>query len=400
LRSAGWLFALCVLAAGVTASLALVGGRTFAGVARGVLVLPPAVLRAVPWAGRGVRSMRGSPVRMLAAAAAGGVLLVVFGALFMAADAAFGAMVHRVFGDFDTGSTTRAVFCFGAVGFVSLAAAYLLAAPPAVEPELDADRVPRRLRLAEWALPVALLDALFAIFVLVQLTVLFGGHGEVLRAGGPTYAEYARGGFWQLLVVTVLTLGVIGLAVRLAPRTTMLERLWLRVLLGVLALLTLVIVASAMKRLALYAGEYGFTRLRVLVGACEIWLGVLFLLVLVAGIGLRARWLPRVALGTAVATLLVLAALDPDRFIADHNVDRYRETGRIDLWYLSELSPDAVPALARLPEPKRTCALLELADKIRRDHDSWPDYNLGRARARAALAPLLSGNSSYDFSRC
>ena len=42
----------------------------------------------------------------------------------------------------------------------------------------------------------------------------------VLRTAGLTYAEYARGGFWQLLVVTGLTLAVIAVAARKAPRET------------------------------------------------------------------------------------------------------------------------------------------------------------------------------------
>ena len=38
-------------------------------------------------------------------------------------------------------------------------------------------------------------------------------------------------------------------------------------------------------------------------------------------------------------------------------MQRYAETGRIDLDYLRGLSADAVPALDRLPEPLRSCAL-------------------------------------------
>jgi hypothetical protein len=75
-------------------------------------------------------------------------------------------------------------------------------------------------RRLEWVLPLALLDALVAAFVLVQLTVLFGGSRHVLRRAGPTYAEYARSGFWQLLAVSALTLLVIAGAMRWAPRRT------------------------------------------------------------------------------------------------------------------------------------------------------------------------------------
>ena len=99
----------------------------------------------------------------------------------------------------------------------------------------------------------------------------------------------------------MLTLLVIGVAGRVAPRVERVDRLLLRVLLGTLAVCTLAIVASAVRRLSLYEDAYGFTRLRVLVGAVELWLGVVYLLVVLAGVRLRAGWLPRAVAGTGLA---------------------------------------------------------------------------------------------------
>jgi len=280
----------------------------------------------------------------------------------------------------DASGAPRAMFLFTVVGLLGLAVAYLARSRPCT---VDLDGPARPLRTAEWVLPVALVDVLFAGFVLVQLTVLFGGHRHVLDTAELTYAQYARGGFWQLLVVTGLTLGVLAGAARWAPRTRPLDRVLLRVLLGTLAGLTLVIVASALRRMALYEDAYGYTRLRVFVMGVELWLGLLFVLVLVAGVRIDGRWLPRLALGTAVAGLLALAVLNPDRFIAAQNVDRYARSGRIDFYYLGSLSADAVPELARLPEPQRSCALALMSVP----DDDWRSYNLARVSARAVLGP-------------
>ena len=46
----------------------------------------------------------------------------------------------------------------------------------------------------------------------------------MLDTDGLTYADYARGGFWQLLVVTGLTLVVLAGAARWAPRDTRADR--------------------------------------------------------------------------------------------------------------------------------------------------------------------------------
>jgi Domain of unknown function (DUF4153) len=78
-------------------------------------------------------------------------------------------------------------------------------------------------------------------------------------------------------------------------------------------------------------------------------------------------------------------ALNPDRFIADRNVDRYYRAGRIDVSYLSGLSADAVPALDRLPAALRACALEPIADDLEHRPDAWRDLNLARSAARRLL---------------
>ena len=164
----------------------------------------------------------------------------------------------------------------------------------------------------------------------MQLTVLFGGHRHVLGTDGLTYAEYARAGFGQLVVVTLLTLSVVAVTVRFAPREPG-RNACAAAVLGVLCVLTLVIVGSALSRLHLYEEAFGFTRLRLFMNAFETWLGVLVGLVLLAGVRLRAAWLARAVVATAAVTLLALAAINPDAFVAQRNVDRYQATGKIDL---------------------------------------------------------------------
>jgi Domain of unknown function (DUF4173) len=379
-RAAGWLFALCLLAATVTASLALTRGSGAGALATRAVALLAGGLRAPGWARRGLArapANRATVLRRLATAVVSLALLVVFGALFVSADAAFADAVGRLLPD---GTGVGRTLLLVVAGTVVVAAAAVLAAPPDLS---GLGRAPvRRLRREEWLLPALTLVALFVAFVAVQAAVLFGGRAHVLGAGGPTYAGYARGGFWQLLVVTALTLAVLAAAARWVPRATAADRTLVRAVLGPLTALTLVIVASALARMATYEQAYGFTRLRLLVSVCELWLGVVLLLVLVAGVRLRARRLPEAAVAAAVAALLGLAILNPDRFIADRNVDRYETTGRIDTGYLSRLSADAVPALDRLPAGVRACALPDLPRP-----DGLREWNLGRARARAAYVP-------------
>ncbi|MET8362472.1 DUF4173 domain-containing protein [Micromonospora sp. NPDC005194] len=383
-RAAGWLFVLCLLAAAVTATLAVTGGRTPFGMLLAVALPPAATVRALPWAVRGLHRTRSSGPgigRIVTSLAISVGLLTLFGLLFSSADAVFADLLAGLLPDISPGGVVGWVVRLGLIGLGLLGGAYLVSRPP----DLDSLRAKpgRPVHRLEWALPLVLLDALFAAFVLVQLTVFFGGAGHVLRTAGLTYAEYARSGFWQLLAVTALTLLVIAVAARRAPKATGADRLLVRVLLGVLTALSLVVVASSLYRMQVYADAYGVTRLRLFVATVELSLGVLFVLVGVAVARLRADWLPRLVIGTAVLALLGLALVNPDRLIADRNVDRYLETGRLDLTYLSGLSADAVPALARLPEPMRTCALRGIAFEL--PEDGFWATNLGRERARSVL---------------
>ena len=99
-------------------------------------------------------------------------------------------------------------------------------------------------------------------------------------------------------------------------------------------------------------------------------------LVLVAGVRLDGRWLPRAALLTGAAMVLGLALANPEGYVAGRNVERFTETGRLDAGYLGTLSDDAVPALRELPVAVRRC-LLAPADR----DDDWLEWNLGRQRA-------------------
>ncbi|MFJ9964940.1 DUF4153 domain-containing protein [Streptomyces avermitilis] len=385
LRDADWPSFLAVVTAVALGSLALHGGRTWPAVLLGPIGVFNSVFTGAVWGWRGLRERAGSgngrvgPVlRALVVAA---VLLVVFGALFAGADAAFADLLGDLVPDASVsgGPWHGLLFVLGVVW--ALAAAHTAAAPArwdrAVIPE------GRERGRVEWALPLVVLAVLFAVFNAVQLAVLFGGYDAVLKKTGQTYAEYARQGFWQLLLVTLLTLLVIVVALRWAPRDGSRDRTLVRGVLGTLCALALVVVASAVRRMDMYVEAYGLTRLRISVLAAELWLGLVIVLILAAGVW-GARWLPRAVAASAAAGVLVFGFASPDGLIAERNVQRYEETGKFDLDYARDLSADAVPALDELKEPLRSCALRTLAQGLGED-SPWYATSWGQARARQIL---------------
>ncbi len=383
-RAADWLAALCLMAAAAAAALA-VARRSFRSLTMSLLAPVIAAMRALPWVARGMRTGPRRLMRAGAAVLSAGLVLLVFVPLLAAADAAFSQVVDAVTPEIAVDSVVRWIFLF-AFGTAAAAGAFFLLVAPPPEP-YGADPRPTRLRLLDWALPTGVLVAVLALFVGVQFVVLFGSDDYVLRTTGLTYAEYARSGFWQLLAVTALALGMLALGSRWAPARTPAERIAKRGLLAALALLTLVVVASAINRMWLYQQAYGFTVLRLLVLTCELWLGAGFLLALVAVLRLRPGGLSRPMVAVGMLALLGLAVLDAERFIAAHNVARWSETGKLDTSYLGHLSADAVPALIDLPPAVRDCILVDIGDGLATPDDGR-STNVAREAARAELDRL------------
>lgn len=385
-RDAAWIVVLCLLAAFAVGATTLSGGRSVPGMLASGAAIPLAGVRGLPWLGRSL-SAGGMPARwwpLVRTVGLSALLVLVFGALFASADALFASWVGVLVPDLRVETLLVRGFVGAAVAGPTLAGVYVALTTPRVERlALPAGRpVTRRF---EWLVPVGLVLVTFTVFLAAQLTALFGGHDYLRRTTGLTYADYVHQGFGQLTCATVLTLAVIAAAMRKASRESAVDRLLLRVMLGVLCGLTLVVVASALSRMHLYEEAYGFTRLRLLVSVFEGWLGLVVVLVLLAGLTLRGPWVPRASVLAGAGMLLVLAALNPDAYIAERNIERFEQTGKIDWYYLSALSADAAPALTRLPEDIRHCATTGI--EVQQD-DDWLEWNLGRWRAARALGPV------------
>ncbi|WP_449289300.1 DUF4153 domain-containing protein [Nocardiopsis halotolerans] len=337
-----------------------------------------------------------------------GALLLVFGLLFATADAVFLSYLDdtlsHLFPD-DIGLTLFGNLFAMAAAVLLTGAAVLTArrrhAPRRVPRPAPASSRPNSLPVWVLTIPLVALIALFSAFLAVQAVAMFGGDDYVQRVAGVTYAQYARQGFFQLLVVSVLVLCVIGLVVRVLPSRT--TRVLRNALLGALCVLTLVILASAMMRLQLYIDAFGLSRLRATAEAWIVWSAGLFGLVLVAGacntLGRSAAWLPRVTAAFAGVALAVFAYGNPDLRIAESQ--RNLEVNAIDTLYLRGLSADAVPALMELEEEKRDCVLVGFQDLVETS-DDFASWNLSRHQARQRLTELslfeVGGQAGLDCS--
>lgn len=334
------------------------------------------------------------------------LLLLVFGSLFASADRVFGFLTDKVLPDLEIDLIGVRIFLFV---FVVLATAALAIGGPRYAASgmsgtrrfvdelpligVNADGSPSfHLRGREWLVPLVVLDVLFFLFVALQATVLFGDKNLVLRTVGLTYAEYARQGFFQLMAVGILTIGVVGATTWWAERSNPRDARTMKLLLGVLCILTLVILGSALKRLGLYESAFGLTRSRLVAHAVILLLGVIFGIVIGAGIRGEA-WATRAICLVVGLSFLGFTLINPDQLIARDAAQRYRDTGKIDTQYVASLSADAISSLSSLPAETRAC-WLDRRNEFFKDDDSITAWNLARSRARAAVGGLEQATGS------
>ena len=126
---------------------------------------------------------------------------------------------------------------------------------------------------------LVMVNAVYILFCGIQFTYLFGGEEVIRSIPNYTYAEYARRGFSELIVVTVINLSILLKGLRVTKNDGKLDRLVL-VLRCLLVLCTVIMLYSAHLRLKLYEEAYGYTYARIFAHTFIALLFVLFMLTL------------------------------------------------------------------------------------------------------------------------
>lgn len=318
-------------------------------------------------------------------------LLLIFGGLMAMADAGFEALASDLLYAWPLKldlAFWALVWAWPAWGYGRWYLAGSALGTPAMAwagPQLGA-----RERALAMATALALVDALFAAFVALQLPRLFGGATWLASTPGLTAAEYARRGFFELSLLAGLALPALVLAQQVAQDASPNGRRLIQALSGAGALLLAAVLASAAHRMGLYAQLYGLTVARVEVLAAEAW-GAIALVVFAATV---LRWRPAGFWpGISAAGLLILAGLHlwpMELAVVRHDRAQGIHLDEAALW---GFSADVVPELvAQLPPPGSPLRLEGAQVLLRAFHRlpvrGWADAHWAEGRAREALAPL------------
>ncbi|NIK78955.1 hypothetical protein FHS15_004101 [Paenibacillus castaneae] len=228
------------------------------------------------------------------------------------------------------------------------------------------------------------INIVYVLFVVIQFSYLFGAANGLLPEGA-AYAEYARRGFAELIMVSLINIGLLMCGLHLIRRSSKLAESIRKLSLTVLIGCTIVMLVSAYCRLSLYEEAYGFTQTRLLVHGFMLFLGVLLV------IAMLRIWKEQFSMGKAyicvtIIAFVVMNYMNVDARIASYNSNRFERTGKIDVAYMGTLSTDAAPALlklqARHPNLDGLNKVISRLEKEARADYKWQSWNLSKQRVR------------------
>ena len=265
-------------------------------------------------------------------------LVLVVLVLLISADSIFSSIFKNIFEDINFVDIfgISFVFCLGSIGFYAVLAG--------LSAKKDKNEV-KDLRKGEPIIAItftSILTVIYLVFCLIQIKYLFIGGANALPEG-LTYSEYARKGFFQLVFVSIINLGLVLICIRIFKESKV-----LKVVLLAISACTYIMIASSAYRMIIYVGEYQLTFLRILV----LWFLVL-LTVLMTGI-IYAIYNEsfnffRFSIISILSFYLVFSFAKVDRIIAEYNVSHIDTLTSSDVLYMvQELSYDAAPVISRI----------------------------------------------------
>jgi hypothetical protein len=343
-------------------------------------------------------------------------LLLVFGGLFVAADAVFSGIIKNTFNlDIEQLMLHGVFICFltyvaagflrGALlgGSLSFANATQSDLVSGVKPQAaglglaDAGNAPAAPAKAAWrpslgvveiGIVLGLMDLLFLWFVVVQVKYFFGGAALVQATAGLTFAEYARSGFFELVTVAALVLPILLASHWLMRREKDWHGYFFNALAALQIVLLFVIMYSAVSRMRLYQSEYGQTELRLYTTVFMGWLALVFVWFALTVLRGQRQQFACGALALAFTVLAGLHFFNPDAHIVRANIQHAQSGHYFDAGYANGLSADAAPELlAAFPalDAEGRCLVARNLRERWTYGESWLSWNASRSAARGLV---------------
>ncbi len=311
------------------------------------------------------------------------VLLVVI-PLLASSDAAFSGMVNSVSGDLL--SNFFKLLLGVIIGmFVISYSLYLKKNNPVVREEKTSGLGIENTVLISF---LAVISVCYAAYLFSQLAYFFSAFSGFLPEGYKfTVSEYARRGFFEMTVIAVINFALIFLNMLISRKSEGKACLSLRILCTFIGIFTLIIIATALSKMFLYIGSFGMSRLRIQTSVFMIFLGIVFISLIIR-LYLPSVRVMRVAFVTAAVVLIALGTANVNTVVAKYNYEAYKvnKLDSIDVTAIYELGDEGIPYLVSLTEDE-SYEVAESAEQYLYHILQYGDYKL----------EIISEKKGYSF---
>lgn len=190
---------------------------------------------------------------------------------------------------------------------------------------------------------ITVLNLVYLVFCFTQIKVLFTEQNI-------KYSEFARKGFFQLMIVSLINIAMILKANNKNLKETEKQEKYKKTMCIVMVIFTLIIIISAFARMTLYQQNYGYTRLRILVDYTLIT-EIILLIPTIIYILKNKIDLIKTYFVIIITMYCLVNFINIDKIIMKNNFNRYKETGYIDLNYIMEMNnSDLIEQLLELKD--------------------------------------------------
>lgn len=191
---------------------------------------------------------------------------------------------------------------------------------------------------------LASLNIIYLVFCFIQIKSLF------MMDTMQNYAYYARQGFFQLMIVSLINLVTILIAKRRENKEENKTNIFINYMSILMIAFTFIIVISAGVRMYFYESTYGYTLLRLLVYCTLLTESILFIPTVLYILDKKVNF-PISYFTIIIVIYVCMNFANFDNIIAKRNVDRYFKIGKIDLYYLEYATgSDAINQILRILE--------------------------------------------------
>lgn len=234
------------------------------------------------------------------------------------------------------------------------------------------------------------LNVMYLFFCIVQIKSLFIGKVNV------NYSQYARQGFFQLMIVSIINIITILIAKKSIKKETKVFN-YINIMSIIMIIFTFIILISSAVRMHFYESTFGYTYLRLLVYCVLITEAIMLIPTIIYIIKPNIE-LAKIYLAIMLIVYLGMNYANFDKMIAKRNIERYEETGKIDIEYLTmNTQTDAIEEIVEILEiddineeikTKIEIYLQDLNEKLDKETD-FRDFNISKQKAKEIIEDTI-----------